>query len=71
MNREQRRKQAKEEKRRLNSKKNFKITRYQNVPIDQIQHDPNLKECDKEIVELITKRFEWAEKGLVKNALSK
>ena len=71
MNREQRRKQVKEEKRRVNSKKNFKITRYQNVPIDQIQHDPNLKECDKEIVELITKPFEWAEKGLVKNDLSK
>lgn len=71
MNRSQRRKQEREEKRRANSKKNFNITRYQEIPINQIQHDPNLKECDMEVVELISKRFDWAEQGLVKNALSK
>lgn len=70
MNRKQRRKQAKEEK-RPNSKKNFTITKYQEIPIDEIQHDPNLKECDMEVVELIKKRFDWAEKGLVRNPLSK
>ena len=48
MNREQRRKQAKEE-RRKNSKKNFRIGGYKEMPIDQIQHDSNLKECDQEI----------------------
>ena len=70
MNREQRRKQAKEE-RRKNSKKNFRIGGYKEMPIDQIQHDPNLKECDQEIIELIAKRFEWAEQGLVSNDFSK
>ncbi len=71
MNREQRRKQAQEEKRRPNSKKNFVNVGYKEIPINQIQHDPNLKECDMEIVDLITKRFEWADNGLVKNTLSK
>lgn len=70
MNRKQRRMQAKEE-RRKNSKKNFRIGGYKEIPIDQIQHDPNLKECDQEITELIAKRFEWAEQGLVSNDLSK
>ena len=70
MNRQQRRKQMKEQ-RRPNSKKNFKIVGYKEVPIDKIQHDPNLKECDEEIVSLIIKRFDWAEKGLVSHSLSK
>lgn len=30
-----------------------------------------MKECDEEIVNLILKRFEWAEQGLVNNDLSK
>lgn len=59
------------EQRRPNSKKNFRIGGYKEIPIDQIEHDPNLKECDSELMELIMKRFDWAEKGLVKNALSK
>lgn len=71
MNREQRRKQEREEKRRPNSKKNFVNIGYKEIPINQIQHDPNLKECDMEVVELISRRFDWAEKGLVKNAMSK
>lgn len=70
MNREQRRKQVKEQ-RRPNSKKNFRMGGYEEVPIDKIQHNPNLKECDAELMELIMKRFDWAEKGLVKNNLSK
>lgn len=70
MNREQRRKQAKEEK-RTNSKRNFIYVGEKEISIDQIQHDPNLKECDMEVVELISKRFDWAEQGLVKSDLAK
>lgn len=70
MNREQRRKQAKGQ-RRANSKENFIYAGKEEVPIDQIQHDPNLKECDPEILELIQDRFEWAEQGLVRNGLAK
>lgn len=71
MNREQRRRQAKEQHRRPNSKKNFVYAGTKEIPIDQIKHDPNLKECDMDIVDLISKRFDWAEKGLVSNDLSK
>lgn len=71
MNREQRRRQAKEQHGRPNSKKNYVYAGAKEIPIDQIQHDPNLKECDKEIVDLISKRMDWAEKGLVSNDLSK
>lgn len=46
MNREQRRKQAKEQ-RRANSKKNFIYAGRKEIPIDQIQHDPNLKDSKK------------------------
>lgn len=70
MNREQRRRQAKEQ-RRANSKKNFVYAGMKEVPIDKMQHDPNLKECDQEVVNLISKRFDWAEQGAVKNDLSK
>ncbi len=70
MNREQRRRQAKEQ-RRANSKKNFVYAGMKEIPIDRLQHDLNLKECDQEIVDLISKRYEWAERGLVKNDLSK
>lgn len=70
MNRKQRRKQA-QEQRRPNSRKNFRISGYKEIPIDQIQHDPNLKECDQEVLKLIQHRFDWAEQGLVKNDLSK
>lgn len=59
MNREQRRKQVKAERRNPNSKKNFRIVGYEEVPIDQIQHDPNLKECDKELLDLMTKAYGW------------
>ena len=70
MNREQRRRLAKEQ-RRANSKKNFVYAGMKEIPIDELQHDPNLKECDQEIMELISKRFDWAEQGAVKNDLSK
>lgn len=43
MNREQRRKQAKAERRNPNSKKNFRIGGYQEIPIEKLEHDENLK----------------------------
>lgn len=70
MNREQRRKQVKEE-RRKNSKKNFVYMGKCEIPVKQLQHDPNLKECDSEIMELIQHMFEWQQNQAVKNNLSK
>lgn len=70
MNREQRRKQAKENG-RPNSRKNFSCMGMTEIPINQIQHDPNLKECDPEILNLMQHWYEWAEKGLVSKDLSK
>lgn len=63
MNREQRRKQAKEERHNLNSKRNFRIGGIQKVPIDKIIHDDNLKECDPELLELICKTYDWTLKN--------
>jgi hypothetical protein len=70
MNRKQRRQQAKEE-RRANSKKNFVNCGYKEIPIELLEHDDNLKECDEEILDLISKQFELAEYKLVSNDLSK
>lgn len=70
MNREQRRRQEKEQ-RRPNGNKNFKYAGKKEIPIEQIQHDPNLKECDPEVLGLMQHRYGWAEKGLVSNDLSK
>lgn len=58
MNREQRRKQAKEN-RRANSKKNFAVAGVQSLPIDLIQHDPNLKECDPELLNMLQSSYGW------------
>lgn len=70
MNREQRTKQKKEERRNPNSKNNFKNCGYKKIPINKLVHDSNLKECDIEVVDLMLKLFSWAEKGSVKNNLS-
>ena len=70
MNRKQRRQQTKEQK-RPNSKKNFVYMGKADIPVDQIQDNPDLKECDPDISELIEHRFEWAEQGLISNDLSK
>ena len=70
MNREQRRK-ATRENRKSNSKKNFIDVGVQAVPIDQIVHDPNLKECDPDITDLYMKVFRWQEKDVVKQKMSK
>ncbi len=58
MNREQRRKQVKEQ-RRANSKKNFINSGIQTIPLDQIVHDDNLKECNPELLDLMSKSYGW------------
>lgn len=70
MNRKQRRAQEKEN-RRANSKKNFAYMGKADIPVDQIQNNPDLKECDPDIMELLEHRFQWAEQGLISNDLSK
>lgn len=70
MNRKQRRAQEKEN-RRANSKKNFVYMGKADIPVDQIQDNPDLKECDPDIMELLEHRFQWAEQGLISNDLSK
>ena len=68
MNRKQRRQQAKEQK-RPNSKMNFVYMGKADIPVDQIQDNPDLKECDSDISELIEHRFEWAEQGLISTSV--
>lgn len=70
MNRKQRRAQEKEN-RRANSKKNFIYMGKAEIPVDTIQNNPDLKECDQDIMELMEHRFQWAEQGLISNNLSK
>lgn len=70
MNRKQRRAQEKEN-RRANSKKNYIYMGKADIPVDKIQDNPDLKECDPDIMELIEHRFQWAEQGLISNDLSK
>lgn len=70
MNREQRRKAAREN-RKSNSKKNYMNVGVQEVPLDKMVHDPNLKECDPDISNLYVKVFQWQEKDVVKQRLSK
>ena len=70
MNRKQRRAQEKEN-RRANSKKNFVYMGKADIPVDTIQNNPDLKECDPDIMKLMENRFQWAEQGLISNNLSK
>lgn len=69
MNREQRRNQKKEN--RKNSKKNFQYVGTKEIPAKLITHDDNLKECDKEILDLCMDEYRWREKKLVKQDVSK
>lgn len=74
MNREQRRKAVRKkatEVIRPNSKKNFVEAGIVELPSSELHHDENLKECDMEVVDLITKRMDWAEQNLVENDYSK
>lgn len=70
MNRKQRRAQEKEN-RRANSKKNFVYMGKADIPVDTIQHNPDLKECDPDIMELMEHRFQWQQDQVVRNNLSK
>ena len=73
MNRAERRKMEKEERR--NSKKNFTNVGIKKVAVDQIHHDENLKECDPELLEFMGKSYGWifandAVQKIVSNGLS-
>lgn len=70
MNRKQRRAQEKEN-RRANSKKNFVYMGKADIPVDTIQNNPDLKECDPDIMELMAHRFQWQQDQAVRNNLSK
>lgn len=67
MNREQRRRQAKEERRNLNSKRNFVSGGYKVISIEQLQHDENLKECDKALLDLMSRAYDWKIKNNAAN----
>ena len=69
MNREQRRKLAKEQN-RPNSKKNFADGGTVKMSIAKIQDNEDLKPCDTEVLDLMAKRMDWAEQNLVKNDYS-
>jgi len=70
MNRKQRRAQEKEN-RRANSKKNFVYMGKADIPVGTIQDNPELKECDPDIMELMAHRFQWQQDQAVRNDLSK
>ena len=69
MNREQRRKQDRENRR--NSKKNYQYVGIKEIPVQAIQHDPNLKEPDKEMIELCQHEYDWKETNAIKHEVSK
>ena len=68
MNRAERRKQERENRR--NSKKNFQYVGIKDIPVEAIQHDPNLKEPDKDILELCQHGHDWKETNAIKHELS-
>lgn len=69
MNREQRRKQDRENRR--NSKKNYQYAGIKEIPVQAIQHDPNLKELDREIIELCQHEYNWKETNAIKHEVSR
>lgn len=69
MNREQRRKQERENRR--NSKKNYQYAGIKEIPVQAIQHDPKLKEPDKEIIELCQNEYDWKETNAIKHEVSR
>lgn len=68
MNRAERRKQERENRR--NSKKNYQYVGIKEIPVQAIQHDPNLKEPDKEIIELCQHEYDWKETNAIKHEVS-
>ena len=69
MNKAERRRQERESRR--NSKKNFQYVGTKDIPVQAIQHDPNLKEPDKEILELCQHEYEWKETNAIKHEVSR
>lgn len=69
MNRAQRREQERENRR--NSKKNYQYVGIKSIPTKLIQHDPNLKGTDKEILELCKHEYDWKKKNRIKHNVSK
>lgn len=69
MNRAERRKHERENRR--NSKKNYQYVGTKDIPVQAIQHDPNLKEPDKEILELCQHEYEWKETNAIKHEVSR
>lgn len=69
MNRAERRKHERENRR--NSKKNYQYVGTKDIPVQAIQHDPNLKEPDKEILELCQHEYEWKETNTIKHEVSR
>jgi hypothetical protein len=69
MNRAERRKKERENRR--NSKKNYQYVGIKEIPVQAIQHDPNLKEPDKEIIELCQHEYEWRETNAIKHEVSR
>ena len=69
MNRAERRRQ--ERKSRRNSKKNYQYVGIKEIPVQAIQHDPNLKELDREIIELCQHEYNWKETNAIKHEVSR
>lgn len=68
MNRAERRKHERENRR--NSKKNFQYVGTKDIPVRAIQHDPNLKQVDTDVLELCQHECDWKETNAVKHEVS-
>lgn len=67
MNREQRRRMVKNEKRNSNSKKSFRVGDVEEISVYKLAHNENLKECDEELLDLMKRVYDWK----IKNVMSK
>ncbi|MDR1772440.1 MAG: hypothetical protein LBS02_17670 [Hungatella sp.] len=70
MNREQRRKQAKENGINVNSKKNFIPMGAANISTKDLKHDDNLKECDVELTNLYMEVYKWQKENKIRNIIA-
>ena len=68
MNRAERRKQDRENRR--NSKKNYQYVGTKSISVQAIQHDPNLKELDEEILQLCQHEYDWKETNAIMHETS-
>ncbi|MSS11753.1 hypothetical protein FYJ38_24410 [Clostridium sp. WB02_MRS01] len=70
MNREQRRRQAKENGTNVNSKKNFVPMGTADISINEFKQNKDLKECDEELTNLYMEVYKWQEENKVKNIIA-